>query len=214
MEAIFGRPEGGDSELFRAENGILWSDEAEDRFEAGHFVIVPDIADQPTRQDIDTWEASEPREYKIRVLNSGHIMMQRLIPGTSKTWADLDNDRVKFKTDFRPRARYLYFAYCAAMLRRSFGGKHLDILGVDPRVKFWGAPGRYMREGMLLGFVEHMGHDYEHLLEGAIKEEVAVADITAVAAANTHIQETLKAEDNSDSEFDSDDDDNEGDAEE
>ena len=214
MEAIFGRPEDGRSELFRAVNGILWSTRAEERFEGGHFVIVPDIVDQPTQQDINTWEASDPREYKIRVLNPDHDLMKRLISGTDIIWVDLDNERMKFKTNFRPRARYLYFAYCAAMLRRSFTGKHFEVSRAELRKKFWGTPGRYMRESMLLGFVEEMGHDYEHLLEGAIKEEDAVADITAIAAANTHIQETLKAEEDCDLESDSDDDDNGGEAKE
>ena len=204
MEAIFGRPQGGQSELFRAENGILWSTLAEERFEGGHFVIVPDIVDQPTQQDVDTWEASDPREYKIRVLNPGHDSMTRLISGTDQIWAELDNERLSFKTNFRPRARYLYFAYCAAMLRRYFAGKRLETSRAELKRNVWGAPGRYMREGILLGFVEAMGQDFEHLLEGAIKEEDAVADITAIAAANTHIQETLKAEEDCDSESDPD----------
>ena len=214
MAAIFGPLEGGQSELFRAQNGMLWSTEAEERFEGGHFVIVPDIADQPTQQDVDTWEASDPREYKIRVLNPDHHLMKCLVLDTGRIWADLDNERVHFKTNFRPRARYLYFAYCAAMLRRSFAGKNLETSRAELRKKFWGTPGRYMREGMLLGFVEQMERDYEHLLEGAIKEEDAVADITAIAAANTHIQETLKAEEDCDSESDSDDDNNGGEAKE
>ena len=212
MQAIFGRPEDGRSELFQAVNGILWSTPVEERFEKGHFVIVPDIVDQPTQQDVNTWEASDPREYKIRVLNPDSEKMQCPIEETGKIWADLDNERLKFKTKFRPRARYLYFAYCVAMLRRSFAGKHLEVSRAELRKKFWGTPGRYMRESMLLGFVEEMGHDYEHLLEGAIKEEDAVADITAIVAANTHIQETLKAEEGCDLESDSDDDDNEGEA--
>lgn len=54
MEAIFGRSDSGQSEFFKAENGILWPNEAEERFEAGHFVIVPDIADEPTQQQVDT----------------------------------------------------------------------------------------------------------------------------------------------------------------
>ena len=37
-----------------------------------------------------------------------------------------------------------------------------------------------------------MGHKYEHLLEGAIKEDETVVDTTAIAAANAHVQETLK----------------------
>ena len=216
MEAIFGRSESGKSELFKAENGILWSDLAEERFEGGHFVIVPDIVDQPTQQQVDTWEASDPKEYKIRVLNLKHPKMEEFIGETNKTWADLDNDRLEFLTNFRPRARYLYFAYCAAMLRHSYAGKHYEVSGAEPRKRFWGTPGRYMLEGMLLGFVEEMGHQYKHLLEGAIKEDEPVVDPTAIAAANAHIQETLKGdnEENPDVDDDDSDDDRDNDDEE
>ena len=146
MHAIFGCPDKGDSELFKAENGIFWSLEAETRFEAGHFVIVPDTPDQPTKQQVDTWQASDPREYKVRVLNPTHTLMEQKIPGTDKTWVELDNQRLQFKTNFRPRARYLYFAYCAAMLRRSFGGHHLEVSRSELGKRFWGTPGRYMLE--------------------------------------------------------------------
>ena len=63
---------------------------------------------------------------------------------------------------------------------------------------------------MLLKFVEEMGHGYKNLLAGAIKEDEAVVDSTAITAANTHIQETLMAgyKEDSDSDFDSDNDDN------
>ena len=192
MEAIFGRPDSGHSELFKAENGILWSTRAEERFEQGLFVIVPDVPDQPTKEQLDTWEASDPKEYKIRVLNPKHELMVLGVRG--KTWADLDNERLYFKTSFRPRARYLYFAYCAAMLRRSFAGKHLEVSKSELGKRIWGTPGRYMLEGTLLGFVEEMGHDYKYLLKGAIKEDKAVPDSTAVAIANQGIQRSLKAD--------------------
>ena len=215
MEAIFGRSDSGHSELFKAENGILWSREAEERFAAGHFVIVPDIPDRPTEQQLETWEASDPKEYKIKVLNPTHRSMKNVrILRRGKTWAALDNERLQFKTDFRPRARYLYFAYCAAMLRRSLAGNHLEVLSAELAKNCWGVPGRYMLEGMLLGFVEETGRGYEHLLEGAIKEDGAVVDTLALAAANAHIQETLKADDGEDSDSDSDSDDEEEDTDE
>ena len=213
MEAIFGRSDSGHSELFKAENGILWSTRAEERFEKGLFVIVPDVPDQPTEEQLHTWQASDPKEYKIRVLNPKHKLMELDI--RDKTWADLDNERLYFKRSFRPRARYLYFAYCVAMLRRSFGGKHLEVSKSELGKGFWGTPGRYMLEGMLLGFVEEMGHGYKNLLEGAIKEDKAVPDSTAVAIANQGIQRSLKAdeEEASDSDSDSDDDKDNNDAE-
>ena len=183
MDAIFGRPDSGHSELFKAENGILWSTGAEQRFEGGHFVIVPDIPNQPTKQQIDAWEASDPKEYKVRVLNPTHTLIRAKFLGTDITWADLDNRRLQFKTTFRPRARYLYFTYCAAMLRRSLMGKHLEASSAD----IWGVPGRYMPKRMLMGFVEHMGREYEFLLKGAIEDDDGVVTGTmAIAAANAH----------------------------
>ena len=214
MHAIFGRLDSGYSELFKAENGILWSGDAEDRFEAGHFVVVPDIPNQPTEQQLDTWEASDPKEYKIRVLNPEHPSMTRKVFLRGITWAALDNERLQFKTNFRPRARYLYFTYCVAMLRRSFGGKHLEFSRAELTKRFWGTPGKYMLRGMLLGFVEEMGHEYKHLLDGAIKEDEQVVDATAVVVANQCIQRTLKVDDeesDSDNDDDDDDDDNEDD---
>ena len=102
------------------------------------------------------------------------------------------------------------------MLRRSFGGKDLEMLSAELRKNFWGTLGRYILEGMLLGFVEEMGHEYKHLLEGAIKADEAIVDATAIAAANTHIIETLKTDDKENSNFDfdshTDDDDNEEEA--
>ena len=212
MEAIFGGSDSGQLELFKAENGIFCSARAQRLFEGGHLLIVPDIVNRPTQQQADTGEASDPKEYKVMALNPKHMLMQFKIGFTEKLWADLDNDRVQFKTKFRPHARYLYFAYCAAMIRRSFGGIHLE--SVELRKRFWGTPGRYMLERMLFGFVEEMGHEYEHLLEGAIKEDEALVDTTAIAAANTYIQEALKADDEEGcySDSDSDNDNNGGEA--
>ncbi|KAL8721191.1 MAG: hypothetical protein Q9225_002077 [Loekoesia sp. 1 TL-2023] len=209
MDAIFGsaRDENGVSELFKAENGMLWSKEVEDRFEAGHFVIVPDVADDPTPQQIKFWETANVKEYKIRVLNPGAKSMNQTIFPTDTEWKDLDGKRVQFKGSFRPRARYLYFAYCAAMLRRSFTGKHLEVSRSELRKRFWGTPGKYLRESMLLGFVEQMGHDYDHLLEGAIEEDNPVLDVRATDAAVKRIKDSLEDEDGDKDEEDEEDED-------
>lgn len=194
MDAIFGvaRDESGKSELFKAENGILWSGEVEERFEAGHFVIVPDVVDNPTPDQVKDWEEAEVKEYKVRVLDPDVDLMKMKILDTDTRWRDLEGKRVWFRGNFRPRARYLYFRYCAAMLRRSFAGKYEEVSRSEVKKRFWGTPGRYMRESMLLGFVETLGHDYEHLMGGAIKEEDPVPDILAVDVANDQIKGTLK----------------------
>jgi hypothetical protein len=43
MSAIFG--EDANNELFSVNNGMIMSDMAEERFDQGYFVIVPDVSD-------------------------------------------------------------------------------------------------------------------------------------------------------------------------
>ena len=206
MDAIFGRirDEDGKSELFKAENGILWCTDAEDRF-SKQFTIVPNVPDKPSEEDIERWQDAEVKDYKVKVLNHDDETMQMKIGDTDTTWADLDNRKLVFKTTFRPRARYLYFCYCEAMLRRSFGGKHKEVSKEELRKRFWGTPGKWMLRSMLLGFVENLGHDYDHLLQGAKDEEDAVSSVEAIATANERIKESCK--DPESTEFDDDDED-------
>lgn len=70
-----------------------------------------------------------------------------------------------FRSDFRPLARYLYFRYCGAILRRSWHNEKPTVALKDQVGKrWWGTPGR---RNMVLAF-EEMGHEYEALLEGAM----------------------------------------------
>lgn len=68
-----------------------------------------------------------------------------------------------------------------------------------------------MRQGMLLGFVEELGHEYNNLLEGVVEEEAAVPDKTAVFAANAHFQDLLNVDDEGEEEDDDDDNDDDND---
>ena len=199
MDAIFG-PMGdstGGSELMKAENAILWSQEAEERFSKRLFVIVPNIPDNPDQSQVETWEATPVRDYKIRIIAPENKLMSGEVHSSlnsQKIWRDLDGTKVEFKSEWRPRARYIYFAYCCAMLAESFAGRHLTVsrdneLGTG----YWGTRGRYMRRSVLWGFVETLGLGYEYLLEGAIEEEDgAGADLRGVAVANYTIKEALR----------------------
>ncbi|KAL6716749.1 hypothetical protein ACLMJK_006317 [Lecanora helva] len=197
MDAIFGRLRDaeGFSELWKAENGMLWSNAAEKRFSAGYFVIVPAVPDEPSQEDICAWETTHPRQYKIWVLNPSDSSMKQLMGRSEKAWRDLDGELVEFKTDFRPRACYLYFAYCTAMLRRWLTGPgRLEIGKGELCERVWGTPGKYMRDNMLRGFVEEMGYYFEHLMEGAMGdgEDDSEADPTGLVAANRQIRDSLK----------------------
>ena len=59
-------------------------------------MIVPDVLDQYTKKrQVDPWEASDPKEYKIRVLDLKHMLLIATFLGTDTTRADLDNHRTK-----------------------------------------------------------------------------------------------------------------------
>ena len=49
-----------------------------------------------------------------------------------------------------------------------------------------------MRESMLLGFVEELGHEYDHLLEGGAEDDGAGIELDTLSAANDHIKDTIR----------------------
>ncbi|KAL8707606.1 MAG: hypothetical protein Q9220_007393 [cf. Caloplaca sp. 1 TL-2023] len=200
MIAIFGEEAPPESELFQAQNGILWCREAADRFSLGHFCIVPDIPDDnPTAEQCQTWQDAEVKEYKIRVLNPTDPMMGKVVAYSEKRWCDLDHKRLKFRNSFRPRDRYLYFAYFRGYAEEGVCGKIRGRWSND----------RSVTRKVLRGFVHVMGCEhFEHVLEGSVEEEEeedgGEVDVRGVMVANEHIQDCL---DDGDEEESSDDDD-------
>lgn len=120
--------------------------------------------------------------------------MLEVVPGSSpKTnWAQLDGRELGFLSDHRPRARYLYYSYCVAMLRRAHHqGEHEHIQKDHLGRKFWGTPGPYLRKAYLLAFVEEIGAD--DLMDGAKEGEDDVeTDPVALVAANDKIRSTYR----------------------
>ena len=196
MDAIFGR--NATSELFSPYNGILMNNTAESFFDKGYYVIVPQVSATPSLQEIKDWHKVEPKNYQIRVLEPDVKAMNQFIGETDRLWRDLDGQKVLFRGNFRPRARYLYFTYCMAILRKSWNkDKPTTALSDELGKPYWGTAGRYIKKNMLQGFVQELGHDYEALLEGAIsdssnEEEVGLA---ALEAANDQIKVSVRGED-------------------
>lgn len=194
MDAIFGTM--CTPELFSPHNGILMSPQTEKMFDAGHIVIVPRLPVDASPAQIQFWHCTQPKDYKIRVLNPGAKGMNKYIEDTQILWKDIDEKVVTFRSDFRPRARYLYYHYCAAMLKKSWNNdgpaKALrDELGKP----YWGTRGEYMSRSMLMAFVEEMGHDYDDLLNGAADSNETEVVETALAAANNQIKLAIAGKD-------------------
>ncbi|KAK2794863.1 hypothetical protein FQN50_009848 [Emmonsiellopsis sp. PD_5] len=165
MTAIFGQTE--EPELFHPRNGLIMFDRVEDMFDCGFFVIAPDIPnDNPTADEIRRWQTTHPREYKLHILDMNHPTASKPV-GTIRNiyWKDLHGKRLEFRSDARPRARYLYFHYLTQILRYAwherFKGEILRERGMEKKV--WATPGRYSKRSSIRAFIEEVGHEYEHL---------------------------------------------------
>lgn len=76
MSELFGTQEGQENELFAPHNGLLMMVEAEERFRKGLLVIVPSIKSE-SPEEIVQWQVSEPKSYKIRVVDRKAYQMTR-----------------------------------------------------------------------------------------------------------------------------------------
>ncbi|KAK3176942.1 hypothetical protein OEA41_008268 [Lepraria neglecta] len=196
------------NELFAIENGLLLCGDAEKRISMGLMAIVPNIPDRPSENQVDEWRNLYPKPYKIRVLDSTHRMMDTCYPGQSKreihkTWIEMDGKPLLFRTDHRPRARYLYWQYCTSVLRNSWRAhkeKQGGMLKQEFNRAYWGTKGIFMDKVMLQGFAEEVGHTYEDLLEAYADEVAEKPDPEAVIIVNMTIREVHPAKDEDDEE--------------
>lgn len=164
MSAIFGTEH---PELFDPKNGILIHNQVEEKFETGLLAIVPDIQDNPTAEQVVQWQEQEPKEYKLKIIDRDPAKLNRIIPELGETtWKDLDGKKLDFRSEFRPRARYLYWNFCLQILRLAFWERHKGSVLREQELgkPFWGSPGKYVKRNIV---VEEVGHKYDDLLQGA-----------------------------------------------
>jgi hypothetical protein len=167
MDTVFGVME--KPELFSPLNGMIVSQLVEGKFDKGFMAIVPRLPDYPTQQQIAQWNLSEPKEYKVRILDLENPEVDEFIlPGSERTWRDLDGADVEFRSTFRPRARYFYFHYCMQILRRAWRAEKIaaEHMKKEFGKGYWGTIGPYLPKSMLQALIEELGHGYEGLLKG------------------------------------------------
>lgn len=115
MDAIFGHLNVNEPELFSPKNGLLMSTRAEALWDKGYFVIVPLVDDDASHEEVMAWHQKDPKRYKIRVMDTKAQLMDKLVNYTlDRVWNEFDGQEIMFRSDFRPRAQYLYFKYCVA----------------------------------------------------------------------------------------------------
>ncbi|KAI2463913.1 hypothetical protein F4781DRAFT_97731 [Annulohypoxylon bovei var. microspora] len=196
MDLIFGK--GAKDELMTAANGLFLCPDIEKLMELGYVAIVPDVRLEPDaggdsaadmqlrREYVKDWEKTNPKEYKLIVLDNTKRLVKELRPifvsplYDIKSVEDIHGRRLKFRTDFRPRARYMWWAYLNSIVSFSYRYKGTAGIGIDGEVelgnRYWGTRGRYVKKNQLLGFIEHVGQDISSirsssLLENALEEE-------------------------------------------
>ena len=175
MDAIFGREEPEKPGLFSALNGLLIYEHIEEKLDRGDMIIAPNIQDLASQEEIDKWDATEVKDFKICVLNpNGKDMGKKIgVSPDAIRYKDLDGRVLAFQNDFPPRTRYLYFLYCTAMLRRAWAARGTEALRENIDRKFWGTRGKYMEYGQLCEFVQELGEEYEFLMDGAMDKDKA-----------------------------------------
>ncbi|KAG8525683.1 uncharacterized protein KY384_000443 [Bacidia gigantensis] len=173
------------NEMFSPLNGIMMGEQAEDRFDRGYLCLVPAVNDIRSKQNVNNWLQGR-QEYKIMTFQRKISLMQNKIcngPFAGRTWASLDGELVKFSSDHRPRARYLYFHHLFCCHRAAWDASNFmefkgDALKDHFGAQYWGTAGTYITECFLRGFVLEIGHEHEHLLDHAIKDGDSKPDYT------------------------------------
>ncbi|KAL2417633.1 hypothetical protein ABEF95_002869 [Exophiala dermatitidis] len=207
MDTLFG--ERDEPELFLPRNGLIIHTAIEKKIDSGYYVIVPLLPENPTPEQHHQWQTTEPKEYQLRVLNPNDPYGTKIIDTDGITYNDLDGKKLEFRSDFRPRARYLYFLFCVSVLRQAWKeNREYNILRKKLGKYFWGTGGRYMMNNMLLSLVEEVGHTGADLGEIAERDQDDSGEEDIVlAAASQQIQSAAKNSDDEDDEDDYDDDD-------
>lgn len=202
MDEIFGK--GASEELFAPENGLFLHKHIENALNKGLLAIVPDLDldpadpqfplnDQQERQNrVKEWENWPVKDYKIVIIDKDNNRVKNtklfIVEDFGfQTLGELDGRKLVFKTNFRPRARYIWWTYLNTILRTAWNqqGKDGNVQHHEVRkaTRYWGTRGRYVMQNQLLGFVEEIGHDVESILEqGDDNEDTQEPGLEAVVA--------------------------------
>ncbi|UKZ84362.1 uncharacterized protein TrAFT101_000272 [Trichoderma asperellum] len=146
---LFGPSNDKDGHLMGAKNGIPIHQVYEQALDEARLVIVPDGDQENGQASTSGW--------KVYWLYEADAKKRSLaLPSGS----ELHGRSLQFQNDFRPAARYLYFAFCMSILRRQrhdVPGWWRDYL-IDGVGKVWATPGSYLRNSTLRKIAHQVGH--------------------------------------------------------
>jgi hypothetical protein len=149
---LFGESNDKDGHLMAPKNGLPMHEIYERAFDDARLIIVPDGDPESGRWKVHCLYEADPKEASL----------------SPPSGSQLDGRSLQFQTEFRPAARYLYFAFCMNILRRqrhNVPGWWRDYLANGPG-KVWATPHSYLRTSTLCRIAHQIGH--------LTKEEAAV----------------------------------------
>ena len=178
-------------------NTMILHDRVEKRFDKHLIAIVPDL-DSRSPDSVRAWMDERPHQYRIKVIQpNAPDMIEQPLVDSEITWTDyLENRKLKFRSNFRPRNRYLYFHYAICILNLSYySGRKISPLHTEEMsgMAYWGTGGRWMRQSMLVAFIEDAGSDYLRWYTDEVPEEEREDE--GVLAANNVIRDKHVDED-------------------
>lgn len=208
-------------ELFSSRNGLLLPKGIKRAMDEWAIVIVPDLPNDPDINEVKPWIASAPREYKFRVLDHSHPELSKRISSSdddTRLGKDLDQSRLIFRGNHRPRARFLWLWFACAILKRFWAS---PIHGAPEKLTsqfgrgVWATAGHYLRRDFVLGIMEEMDHEIDDfMLEGAMPtlvEEDNVPNKAVAAMLASRVVEVCEKEEGEDEDEEGDDEDTEDD---
>ncbi|KAH0556019.1 hypothetical protein GP486_006041 [Trichoglossum hirsutum] len=155
---IFGKGTG--ARLFSVDNCLMLHEDIERAFDKGILVFVPvNPAERPIRR------------WKTVLLNEAS-RNQVVFFKAFKTLGDVDGMELKFRSEHRPAARFLYYHFVVSLLRcRQQREPGWENIWVKLRTgQPWPTPGRYLRQSMLLVLAKTVGNLSEGEIEGLVQE--------------------------------------------
>ncbi|KAI1371721.1 hypothetical protein F4677DRAFT_434448 [Hypoxylon crocopeplum] len=160
-------------------NGVILHIRLEAALDDGAIVIVPNVQNNPSEDEVKAWEAVEPKQYKWRVIDpEAEILQETLdasaVEGASRTVttiASLDGRQLQFRNNIRPRARYLYFLFVVGILKFAWRQENRKeaskILGPQLGKGVWATHGCYLGKPFLLALAEEIGYGVREMVATA-----------------------------------------------
>ncbi|KAI2627631.1 hypothetical protein GGR54DRAFT_652465 [Hypoxylon sp. NC1633] len=169
LVALFGGNIEG--ELDTLNNGLLLHQMVKTAMDDGVIAIVPDIADNPSTEEVAVWENSGLKDYKWKIIDPEAQILDEALevnredPANPMTIREIENRKLSFKNNMRPRTRYLYFLFALAQLKLAWRQEYRQnpkaVLEKQLGQWFWATKGRYLKRSFLLALANEIGHDTE-----------------------------------------------------